>query len=237
MGCDIHLFVEKRVKGKWVTADKWETDKDDDPPRKHVPYDASFYHDRNYNLFAILADVRNGRGFAGIKTGEGFEPIEAPRGLPDDVCDELRAESEQWGSDGHSHSHFTVAELMAYDWTQTSKLCGVVDGVEFERWSRYDRGQGEGPQSYCGDVTGPSVQMLSEAEMRRACSKAIKEIENLPHQKKQEALGQKLCNLYTHVEWELPYYKSAGQFLGHTLPRLWRLGAHDDVRIVFWFDN
>jgi len=29
---------------------------------------------RNYDLFAILANVRNGHGFAGIKTGGGIRP-------------------------------------------------------------------------------------------------------------------------------------------------------------------
>lgn len=237
MGCDIHLFVEKRVNGRWVTADKWKTDKDDEPPRKRVPYDAAFYHDRNYELFSILADVRNGRGFAGIKTGEGFVPIADPRGLPDDVCDEVRAEAESWGGDGHSHSHLTVAELMAYDWTQTSKLCGWVDGVEFERWSRYDRGQGSGPESYCGDVSGPAIKKITEPEMRRACVAALEEAEKVKHPDREKFLREKLCNLYVAAEWELPYYKCCTRFLGQTLPRLWRLGANGDVRIVFWFDN
>lgn len=40
---------------------------------------------RNYNLFSILANVRNGVGFAGCKTGEGFEPIAMPRGFPADA--------------------------------------------------------------------------------------------------------------------------------------------------------
>jgi hypothetical protein len=43
---------------------------------------------RNYDWFAILADVRNGRGFAGVSTGEGFNVTAMPKGLPDDISDE-----------------------------------------------------------------------------------------------------------------------------------------------------
>jgi len=49
-----------------------------------------WYGDRNYNAFAILADVRNGYGFAGCDTGDGFVPISTPKGFPDDMCEEVR---------------------------------------------------------------------------------------------------------------------------------------------------
>lgn len=52
-----------------------------DPPFKTgKPFD-----NRNYDLFAALADVRNGVGFAGVKTGKAIEPIAMPRGIPDDA--------------------------------------------------------------------------------------------------------------------------------------------------------
>lgn len=50
-----------------------------------------WYHARNYNVFAVLADVRNGRGFGGHRTGSGFEPIASRRGVPFDMSDELLA--------------------------------------------------------------------------------------------------------------------------------------------------
>jgi hypothetical protein len=75
---------------------------------------------RNYNLFSILADVRNGVGFAGCKAGEGFEPISMPRGFPVDAspsvkkancCSrtvgeetekEWRAQAMKWVTQGYS---------------------------------------------------------------------------------------------------------------------------------------
>ena len=50
-----------------------------------VGYNYEPYGDRNYNLFAILANVRNGTAFAGCKTGEGFNPISNPKGVPSDA--------------------------------------------------------------------------------------------------------------------------------------------------------
>lgn len=39
------------------------------------------------------------------------------------------------------------------------------------------------------------------------------------------------------MDWSVHYYEVASDFLSETLPRLWRLGQPEDVRIVFWFDN
>ena len=42
---------------------------------------------------------------------------------------------------------------------------------------------------------------------------------------------------YTQVEWERSYYDCSGTFLKETMPKLWRLGAPGDVRLVYWFDS
>jgi hypothetical protein len=42
---------------------------------------------------------------------------------------------------------------------------------------------------------------------------------------------------YTRVRWEVSYTDAAGSFYEKTMPALARLGAPEDVRIVFWFDN
>lgn len=59
MGCDIHLMVEvkDRKTNQWTEYD--------------VADGAIKFIGRNYNLFGILANVRNGFGFAQIDTGEG----------------------------------------------------------------------------------------------------------------------------------------------------------------------
>lgn len=106
MGCDIHLFTEaeKVIDGqkKWVNVDNWKVDHYDDSFTLRSAYDG-----RNYRVFAILAGVRNFR-----------EPLEAPiceaRGLPKDVSDTVKKDSDKWGIDGHSHSWLTMRELLHY---------------------------------------------------------------------------------------------------------------------------
>lgn len=217
MGCDIHLYVERRENGRWVSADIWTPNKyakyEGEPPVA-VEYENRVYTGRNYDLFGILANVRNGRGFAGIKTGEGFNPISPPRGLPEDVSPEVKAESDRWGVDGHSHSHFTVAELDAYDWHQTTRHEGVVDALNFYIW----RAEGK-PRAWSGDVTGTRVTHISNEEMARRIDDGWAE------------------GCYTRVMWQEPYHISADKFYTTTLPRLREMGAPEGVRIVFWFDN
>lgn len=68
MGTDIHSIAQVCRDGSWVTVA------------------IGIYGDpRSYNTFAMLANVRNGRGFAGIKTSDGFPYIHEPRGLPADL--------------------------------------------------------------------------------------------------------------------------------------------------------
>lgn len=233
MGCDIHLFVEVRKDGKWTSADKWSNEYGD---RVSVAYKDRFYSGRNYDLFGILADVRNGHGFAGVDTGDGFVPICEPKGLPSDVTKEVSDESASWGADGHSHSYFTVQELLDYDWTQVANHRGIVSPEEFEKWSRYRREEGEGPESWCGGVGGRDTQILSTDEM----DKLIKQIGAKAGEDK--SLYKKLWdhhmkNVWARIQWSEPYYDSARYFLSQTIFKLLRLGKPEDVRIVFWFDN
>ncbi len=243
MGCDIHLYVEVFKNGKWVSADSWQSSEyaEEGENKLEVRYEDRFYSGRNYNLFSILADVRNGHGFAGVKTGEGFNPISDPRGLPADVCNEISVESDGWGEDGHSHSWLTVRELMDYDWTQVTKQCGWVNGYEYFRWSEYNRKHGESPEEYSGGVSGGMVKHISQQEMDVAID-AIKKpfIESGKggwYHDVLKLIENQLQHTYCSVEWKIPYYKTVRSFLSDTLPRLWRLGNPEAVRIVFWFDN
>lgn len=203
MGCDIHLYVEVREDGQWVNK-----------PLRHT------YDGRNYNLFAILAGVRNRHDIL---------PISDPRGLPPDVSKEVEGEADG----DHSHSWLTLAELMAFDWTQTAKLSGFVNGPEYSRWADYGKGRGEGPDGYCQGVGGGCVQHVSVAEMENL----IKDVTNGLDWNAARSAVESLHHYYCLVEWESPYWRCASEFIGCMFPQLWRLGAPDDVRIVFWFDN
>ena len=237
MGCDIHFYVERKADdGVWESNDTWtpeEYAEEGVQPRLTVDYKNRLYHDRNYDLFAILAGVRNGRGFAGCDMGDGFNPISDPRGLPQDVSALLKAESDNYGSDGHSHSWFTVNELLAYDWTQKTNLRGVVSGFEYWEWNRWRREDGESPESYCGDVSGSLVRRVTESEMKSLLEPFSKE----DYRVASERIKNELSQTYCQVQWEQPYYKCVRRFWSDVIPRLLRLGNPEDVRVVFWFDN
>jgi hypothetical protein len=243
MGCDIHLYVEVKKKGKWEPADEWSTyekeygDEDKDTNNDPViPYGKGFYNSRNYSLFGMLANVRNGVGFAGVDTGEALVPIAEPRGLPDDVSSIIRENSDHWGGDGHSHSHLTVKELMEYDWTRTAIHRGVVNVYEYMRWSHWGKSEGQGPESYCGGVSGPGIRYITEKQMDSIVEDILQDGGKQIHQIQPADLKEHK-NLYCKIQWETPYYESATVFLSQALPRMWRLGKPENVRIVFWFDN
>jgi hypothetical protein len=69
MGTDVHAVIQVRS----TNSQPW----------KSVPL-PGWDQGRHYFLFAWLADVRNGKGFAGIVTGEAIRPLSAPRGIPPD---------------------------------------------------------------------------------------------------------------------------------------------------------
>lgn len=208
MGCGIHLYVERydNIAKTWVSADKWT----EEEYGSEVRYKDLFYSDRNYDVFSILADVRNGVGFAGIPTGEGFTPIALPRGLPDNVSPEVKECSFELAGDGHSHSYFTIQEIMDYDWLQTTTKTGVVSMEAYERWKHYPAA----PSAYSDSVVGPNILTVPESE--------------LPNE---EAT-------HVQVSWNTTYWECAQRFLGELLPKVWKISTDPEkVRIVFWFDN
>lgn len=236
MGCDIHLYVERKVDGVWTTADKWTEEEWPGEQQKHLRVDLPYYGGRDYDLFAILANVRNGRGFAGIKMGEGFVPISEPRGIPEDASPEYLKIQEQWGEDGHSHSYHTLQQLLDYDWTQVTKSCGILSFYEYIEWNRWSRQEGNVPGSYCGGVTGGGVKVLSEEEFKTFVEDKFPQ-RNIFHISEEE-LEKALKDIYVRCEWEIPYHRAVGPYFWTiTIPKLLRLGKPEDVRIVFFFDN
>ncbi|MHA1286396.1 MAG: hypothetical protein ACTSPB_03215 [Candidatus Thorarchaeota archaeon] len=232
MGCDIHMYVEVKKNDLWEKAGKifdypyydpdapsqigedgyeWNPRKTDEP-----------YMGRNYDLFAILANVRNGYGFAGIPTGRGFKPIDMPRGLPRDVSKEIKKLSDEWGLDGHSHSYFTLKEILDYDWDQVTTHELFVNETGYDAIQR-----GEQPAFTCAGVHTSMV--ISEEEMKDVIKRKKEE---------GQALSDGLFGGYwTHVSWEETYRSCARVVLENTIPELLKLGNPEDVRIVFWFDN
>jgi len=106
MGCDIHMHTERFANGRW----------------EHVadgPYD-----DRNYDLYWVLGENPRRPG--------PNPPIGAYRGVPEDASLETKRDAGVWGSDGHSHTWLSLAELQR--WIERYPSQREVDESSF--WSR-----------------------------------------------------------------------------------------------------
>jgi hypothetical protein len=132
MGCDIHPYAEVRRDGKWQRAPIQVPD------------------DRNYWTFAVLADVRNGFGFAGCYTGEPVTPIAQPRGLPEDTSvsdNDAKYDSPEyvWLGD-HSHSWLTLQELLAVDLDTPVIQGGIITRAQLRELHL----EKKLPETWCG---------------------------------------------------------------------------------------
>ncbi|WP_052350317.1 hypothetical protein [Paenibacillus gorillae] len=112
MGTDIHVYIEqKTIKNdnplmtEWNSIDEWSND----PYFEVTEVRKKYWTDRNYLLFAILANVRN---------RYNIQPISLPKGLPDDVSPKVKIRSDEENGDAHTRSWLNLKELLEYDWQQ-----------------------------------------------------------------------------------------------------------------------
>lgn len=196
MGCNITCVIEVRCEGKWA-------------------YHSALKLQRNYSLFAMLADVCNtadnlGRPSASAED-DRINPIHPRRGLPTDVssaiCDETR-------NNGYCHSWATLRELIDYGWGQTFCQRGWVSADEYLRFKQFGK-----PDGWSLAVGGGATEHVSN-----------------------EAMDQRIkagtaAHCRTMVAWWSTYGDAAGHFFDVAMAHLRTLGAPEDVRIVFWFDG
>ena len=172
-------------------------------------------------MFSILADVRNGYGFAGIKTGDGFIPMSDPRGVPEDASEEYKEWVDEWGVDGHHHSFHTVSQLIEYPhWDEGTTKCGVVSESEYRTFK-----ENGFPNSYCGDCSGRDIVKVTNEVMDGIINGSFMKVEGKEY--------------FTSVERKDAYKNRASYFYTESIPRLRELAKEDlsSVRIVFFFDN
>ena len=126
MGCDIHIAIEVQQAGSWQEvsyARVFRFQRDANPEIGHgLLVCPDQFRNRCYDLFAILANVRNGTGFGGCLTGNGWPSIAADRGFPcgfnpdavaaDPLCPE---DGPKWMGD-HSFTWLGLEELESFDW-------------------------------------------------------------------------------------------------------------------------
>ncbi len=226
MGTYIHLYVERKTGNDWEAVKNSETG-------LTVTWESAVWEDyehwigQNYDLFALLAGVRN---FYDIK------PIAEPRGLPEDVSATVSGEYWQVVPDtslgaamagvdrydkyanGYSSSWYTLQELLSFDWEGTTFTNGAMVGsATYETWKKTGK-----VDTSRGKCRGPSFP------------------NSLTHEEMDEYLeGRCFAGraLTTYVECKTSVATECEPFLKYHLPALEKVGPPDQVRVVFWFDG
>ncbi len=192
MGTDIHGVFQRRDKstGKWCD----------------VPSD--YQQKRHYQLFAVLAGVRNGYGVAGLPTGRIVTPIAEPRGTPIDFAMTRANKTELWLGN-HSYSWLTGDEMLAwFEKAPEVEKVGILDRSVYEKWDGVSE-----PRSYCTGVFGTNVVQINDNEVEK-----------------------KLAPHWTHIQcfWHSALRVELAYFFDE-VARLKK--KHGDVRFVFGFDG
>lgn len=215
MGCDIHLVIQrKEADGNWHEVPyqhKWNEDQPTAPNVAQAPW---IFRNRNYDLFGILADVRNGRGWPSI----------APdRGLPVEFSEKIVAPDPNYPDDGprslgdHSFTWIGLEELKAFDWDGTrAKLYGVVPADRYEVLTQ----SGDAPKEYSGHITGPGIIVYTPEQYR-----AVK------------TAGTLAPRPYVRMSWAESAREATYDWPGKIVPWLEKLADGRPLRLVMGFDS
>lgn len=206
MGCDIHMHVEykRTVNGqtRWMCGDYFKVNPYFGEFPNEKPYSlVRFCDGRNYSRFATLANVRN----------YGNTPyIDEPRGLPADVTKEVKAGADDWGDDGHSHSYFTLKELI--DFQKNAPPLRFRGMISPEAQKALDE-TGKTPDDWCQWTNEKGWARREWTEENTVLVPLI------------EAIKQRADELYVIYDWLWDSEPEEAYELS------------DKIRIVFWFDN
>lgn len=232
MGTDIHVFAEKRNldTGKFeflpcpttlqvtdeVTGYALNIPNYRYGGGKHSDT-ASWFDHRNYRLFAYLADVRNGRGFAGVKTGDGVVPFKMPVGWPQDRCDVLK---EIWSD--HSETYYMLDELILFLDCVRKEHHKVYGLVEVGVWDKFISSEDDFPESSCGGAYGPNVSVITMEQFNADREKYL-------------ARGGKTI-YYVDANWMQSNEFVVADFRDMT-DEMATYGDPKDIRVLIFFDS
>lgn len=258
MGTDIHVLCEVKENGKWkvneekifpnpdyhylqerikedpnyVVPDFWKDDLD--TPFKEHPESG-----RNYDKFAILADVRNGFGFAGVKTGRGFKPMSSNRGFPLDSDKEYVERYFDWT---HSQTWINLSDVKEYDWDQMTIKTGVISLEEYKKIKNpLSKHNTKTPESWSGGINGGNNITISMDEAEKVISGELTELTRYEDFfKEEEPVTKQISEWKINVqyEWYVKYTEWFDNFIQNWVEPIKKLGEkYEDVRVVMSFDS
>lgn len=207
MGTDIHGFVECL---------------DEDDARWAAAIDIDLlYAGRGYDAFGCLFGVRN---YA------GFRPLAAGRGLPADASEAVRGEFADWGSDGHSPTWISWAELKGVDWAEPAE---AVDA----RIHEYRRTP-DGWVMSSKAAWSARVAEVVELSMRREPGRLLTyEAHDWPEGTEWPDGDDRLYRIGRMTRGEAVERDEEWKPLFTVMEVLAALHGDDNVRLTVWFDN
>ena len=171
MGTDIHMLLEteKSVNSKkvWVNIDYWQHNHyyglfENEPYYTLV----SIYEGRNYELFGILAGVRNNT----------CDKIDDPRGIPSDISEMTRKEYDRQEYK-HSESYLTLRELNEhYKKNPTIENYGFVPPEEYEKVKKNENHRPRESCFWTSNDTWVEVTWFEESPLKRLINEINKRI-------------------------------------------------------------
>jgi hypothetical protein len=210
VGTDIYIIPERLRDGRWEYIDVGLDDFVD------------------YDVFAVLADVRNGRA-AGAVTGDGYNPISTPRGFPVDISRETRSHFGLGPDDNPNHAlgdgefhtptWLRLDEILDYDWNRTTRQRGVLPESEWESYKVL----GKPRDGYACGFLGPGRVTLTTAQMR-----------DLKEGRLQRDPSR---SYYFELWWTTTYWEGCGWFVEMLKERLSAFGSPDRIRLIIFFDS
>lgn len=238
MGCDIHIIAEVKPKKNllqrlmfWTKPPSWKVNSARVFPNpwykegaeaefQKGEYLATPEDGRNYDWFSILADVRNGYGFAGVMTGQAFKVIAEPRGVPYDATKEWKETVERWDNDMHSKSYLTLEDFDSFDWNQVTMKTGAVTLEQYNVL----RKENSVPNVWCGSVSGQNIVTISQEDADNHILHPIQELEGK--------------TIYVQYYWPVIYRDWFEDKFENIIEPLRKLKSKNkDARLVFGFDN
>lgn len=172
-----------------------------------------WYSDRNYVVFAVLGNVRNGHGFAGVYTHEPLPHLSDRAGFPDDITAESLAWFDCRGGD-HSDTHVMLRDVLRFDWSQPIRSGGVVTLEEFDHYLRVGA-----PDNWAGDVSGGAVNFVSQ----EVAIERVKRKNFDPH-------------TYVRITWQQPLRERCEAFIERMKELAVTVGERE-CRLIFNFDS
>jgi len=132
MSTDIQILAERKIHGIWTSIQSihWVKDfegDDEEEAYPEVPDEDKLYIGQNYNLYGLLAGVRD-------KWDNQF--FEA-KGFPQDASDDISAYYEYYEEDVYSPSYLTLKELRSLDWDRHRMMVGGM--MKRAQWERLKR--------------------------------------------------------------------------------------------------